>query len=413
MALFRGPASSRKPAAQPAAAEAPSRPPGSADPSSAPAAPSLKGLLGWLARRFEAGQPVVGIDLGATSVKAARVESFSDGVRLTGIAVEELPLEVTEGPAWEQAVQEALQRLRRRRFLNGRIVLGFYHIDSFIEPLRMPAMPAAELAQAVVWEAKERLALDPERSVIRFVVNGQLSGNGQSQQEVLIVAAPKSALLARWKLLSDQGLKVAAMEPVPLASFYSMERLNPWKPAEVVGLLEVGMRMSHLSFIRDHAVRFSRSFPVAGDSFTRCIADYCQIDYQPGEQMKRQYGISRMALEEDRQELGHSKEDRVRVSHALGLHLEKLVAEIEQSYRYFAFELGGSESPRMDRLLLTGGGSLLRNLGEFLSDRLSVPVGIPDPLEGFEVDPSIRNSLKAGWIQRLAVPIGLALRPME
>jgi ABC-type transport system substrate-binding protein len=67
--------------------------------------------------------------------------------------------------------------------------------------------------------------------------------------------------------------------------------------------------------------------------------------------MKRKFGISQMALEEDRQESGHAKEERVRVSHALGLYLDKLVAEIEQSYRYFASERGRTEAQKIDRLM--------------------------------------------------------------
>ena len=128
--------------------------------------------------------------------------------------------------------------------------------------------------------------------------------------------------------------------------------------------------------------------------------------------MKRQYGISKMALEEDRHETGHESDHRVKVSHALGLHLEQLVAEIEHSFRYFAFELGGTQAERMDRLLITGGGGLLKYLPEFLEGRLSLPVQMVDPLKGLEVVPAVQQQLESGWAQRLAVAIGLALRPV-
>ena len=120
-----------------------------------------------------------------------------------------------------------------------------------------------------------------------------------------------------------------------------------------------------------------------------------------------------MALEEDRQQAGHEADDRVRVSHALGLHLEQLVAEIEQSFRYFAYGMGGSEAQRVDRLLVTGGGGLLKYLAEFLNARLSIPVEVADPLRHLEVAPDVREQLVPGLAQRLSVPVGLALRRVK
>jgi Tfp pilus assembly PilM family ATPase len=136
------------------------------------------------------------------------------------------------------------------------------------------------------------------------------------------------------------------------------------------------------------------------------------VDYNEAERMKRQYGVSKMALEEDRHETGHTAEDRVRVAHALGLHLEQLVAELEASFRYFAFELGGTDAQRMDRLILTGGGGLLKSLPEFLTSRLSVPVSVADPLRSMRVDPVVGQLLQSGWNQRVAVALGLASRPI-
>lgn len=369
-------------------------------------------MFKFLPTRSVQSRAVIGVDLGASSVKVARMESIEGHPQLTGVAVEELPEGVSEGPDWDKAVRDILQRLKRTGLLNGPIVMGFHHIDSVVEPIRMPKMPMSELNQSVLWEAKERLSLSPERSVIRFLVSGEVSVDNQLQFEILVVAAPKDHILAQWRMLADIGLKVVAIEPVNLAGFYVLSKGELWKSSELVGILEIGMRASHLCFVRNKAVQFTRSFQVASDSFTRSIADYCEVDYSEGERLKRKFGISKMALEEDRQETGHAADERVRVSHALGLHMEKLVAEIEQSYRYFAFELGRTDAQRMDRLIVTGGGGLLKNLPDFLAERLSVPVSAADPMKVVKLDGSLLGQIQGGWNLRLAVALGLALRPM-
>ncbi len=364
-----------------------------------------------LLKRYSQERKIVGVDLGSGSVKLVQMRSEGGEIRMTGCSLEELPSGLTEGPDWEKAVQDVLQRAKKQGLLQGALVTGFYHFDAVVEVIRLSKMPRSELEQAVVWEVKERLGVDPQRTVIRFVVTGEVAVEGQPQMDILVVAAPKQALMDQWHLLSGLGFRVTAMEPANLAHFYALARANLWKSSEVVGVLEIGFKFSHLCFVRGDAVRFARSFPVAGESFTRAIADYCRITYEEAEKVKLLYGMSQMALEEDRLQTGHEAEDRVRASHALGLFMEKLVAEIEQSYRYFAFELGGTESQKMDRLLITGGGGLLKNLPEFLSIRLSVPVLLANPLRMSESDPAAVRSLpQPEWSHRLAVPLGLALR---
>lgn len=373
--------------------------------------------VGALVRRLAAGSSgrdeVSGVDIGHTAIKVVRLRPEHDTYRLAAAHIEELiagaPM---EDLAREVLVKEKLRGLKAKGLLNGPVVLSFHHRDSIVESVRLPKMPAEELQQAVTWEAQERLSLKPDRTIIRYIVNGEVTADGQQQLEILLLGVPREPLMAGWRALAEMGVKVAAVEPVSLAGFYPLTRLNLWKPNEVVGCLEIGARTSHLCFVHGNAVRFSRSFQVAGDSVTQAIADYCQKEFAEAERLKWEFGISKMALEEDRHEVGHEAEDRVRVSHALGLHLEQLVAEIEHSYRYFAFELGGSEAEKMDRLLLTGGGGLLKYLPEFLAGRLSIPVEVADPLQGIPLDREAGSSLQPGWSQRLTVAMGLAMRPV-
>lgn len=374
---------------------------------------SARGLALRVASRSGRQAGIVGVDVGHTAVKVVRLEPLDGSYRITAAQIRNLEIGVSEELAREALVKQHLQALKNDGFLSGPVVVNFHHQDSIVESIRLPKMPADELGQAVIWEAQERLSLKPDKSIIRYIVNGEATVEGRAQLEMLLIGAPKEPLMASWRSLAEMGVKVVAMEPSSLAAFYPLLRQNLWKPTEVVGHLEIGAKISHLSFIRDGAVRFNRSFPMGGDTVTQAIADYCQKEFAEAERLKREFGISKMALEEDRHEAGHEGEDRVKVSHALGLHLEQLVAEIEHSYRYFAFELGGTDAQHMDRLLITGGGGLLKYLPDFLNSRLSVPVEVVDPLRGLEMAPALKEELEPGSSQRLGAALGLALRSVN
>ena len=71
-------------------------------------------------------------------------------------------------------------------------------------------------------------------------------------------------------------------------------------------------------------------------------------------------------------------------------------------------------SPRMQTLLLAGGGSKLPGLPDFLARRFEIPVDVFDPFRQIEVDarkfdPDYMREI----VPEMAVAVGLALRGVE
>jgi type IV pilus assembly protein PilM len=356
---------------------------------------------------------IVGVDLGTSAIKIVRVEPSEGSPRVTAVVCEEYPQGV-EGQAQERLLQERLQELKREGVLTGRLILGVADPRTIVELVTVPKMPPADLQRAVAWEAKQRFAAETASSCVRHVVVGETrAGDQQAQYEILLVASAREELASQWRAFSERGFQVAAMEPAILAGVAACEAAGLWRPQEFVGLLDIGRRSSTLALVVRGGVRFVRSFTVAGDSITHSIMDYCQLDYATAETQKRALGLSPMALEEDRRVTGLETDLLVRVSHALGLYLERLAAEVEHSLRYVAYELGEVKDHRLDRLYLLGGGALLKNLGPFLSNRLNSPAQVADPFDHLAMSPAAQEVLRTHASgARLASALGLALHPV-
>lgn len=355
---------------------------------------------------------VVGLDLGASAIKVVRVEHTDGTSQIIGLACEEFPLSA-EGEGRLQFQQERLQALARQGLLTGHLVLGCADHSVAFELVTVPKMPAADLVRAIVWEARERFSADPTTYSIRHVVVGETVVEGQPQYEILIMAAPRQEVLASWRTFSEKGYHVLAIEPTILASAAACEAAGLWQPQEFVALLEIGRRNSTLALVLRGAVRYVRTFSVAGDSITNSIVDYCQLDFEAAEAQKREIGLSQMALEEDRRVTGLEAEPRVRVSHALGLYLERLSAEVEHSLRYFTYELGHARDLRLEHLYLLGGGALLKNLSPFLENRVQAHVEVADPFARCAISAEAQGSPARAQGARLAAALGLALRPLK
>ena len=394
----------------------PSAPPGASSPGEAADAGDRRRWVSRLLKSLRTlgrrqSTSVVGLDFGSSAIKLVRVDSTGGGPRVVDVACEEYPLRL-EGNAQEAFMQERLKGFKRQGLLDGRLVIGVPNHDLAVELATLPKMPAGDLNRAVIWEAKERITTDLSAHSVRHLVIGETSSNGQSQYEIMIVATQREGLVAQWRAFTSQGLRILAMEPAILALLGACETAGVWRRDEFVGLLELGRRHSTLAFLVNGMVRFVRSFPIAGDSITQSIVDYCQTDYETAETQKREIGLSQMALEEDRRVTGLEVEPRVRVSHALGLYLERLAAEIDHSLRYLTLELGQAKDRKLDSFYLLGGGALLKNLSAFLASRLNARVDVADPFRGCAIAPKAQQQLQTSpQGARLACALGLALHP--
>jgi Tfp pilus assembly PilM family ATPase len=87
--------------------------------------------------------------------------------------------------------------------------------------------------------------------------------------------------------------------------------------------------------------------------------------------------------------------------------IENLTMEIERSISFYSESIGLEE--KVGQIILSGGGALLRELADYLSERLKIKVVLGNPVINF----GLKNDLPEN-IQRDLAPyttsVGLALR---
>jgi type IV pilus assembly protein PilM len=106
------------------------------------------------------------------------------------------------------------------------------------------------------------------------------------------------------------------------------------------------------------------------------------------------------------------REDRsLRIYEAISTSLTKMVGEVKRCFDYYDTQFKGRS---VERILLSGGGSKLKNLDRFLADKLGVSVEFADPFRQIRV-PS--RGPAGGIIEAhsaaFGVCVGLALRKFE
>jgi len=345
----------------------------------------------------------VALDIGTTSVKIMRL-GIDDKRRFEVIDIDTEPYETSDGVNTLLAIKNALETLRIRNKTGSSCVSTLPGKDAEVYNMMFPPMSDEELESAIQFKIAQLkpFGLSREKLVCKFkkwTISGNIGTN--SQQRVVVVCVPKEALTRHITLLKDAGFNPLSVE-TPQASLVN---LSGWRASEEVQYEEdvelwvhVGSAESFLAIAKNKSLCFAKKIDLVSSMMTKNIAKRCRIPESEAEAIKKEHGFSFFSKDKDllspaehvaspnNQEKGAEE-----VYYALVSLLENLVVEIEHSFKHFSFQVAQSQITRFNKIVLSGGGANLKNLEEFLSVRLGVPVSRFDTFSAFKVSESVKK----------------------
>jgi len=186
------------------------------------------------------------------------------------------------------------------------------------------------------------------------------------------VAAGRDVLAQTLKTCGDAGLLCTRIDVAAAALARFGAHLSPRDPAEVWGVLDVGHAETRLVLCVDDVPVVVRRAGSGSNTWTERIAGSLQLSTKAAEVHKRKHGIALTGR-------GVRRGSRDAPDHDVGAillatvrsELKELASEVKRSYEYVL-----SCYPRrsVGDLILVGGGAVMRNLPEFLSAALGIPV---------------------------------------
>ncbi len=221
------------------------------------------------------------------------------------------------------------------------------------------------------------------------------------------MGAKKELLQERMDIIESAGLKTLIIDVDAFALENAYEISRDKERAETVMLLNLGATTSNINILENGISKVVRDIFIAGNSFTRAVQKNLQVDYSEAENLKRRYGLTISGGEEELESIAAKDETKVQVSTILMPLIRELVGEVRRSIDYYQAQTGGEKS--VDRIMLSGGSSRLKNLNGFLSDELGLPAEINNPFRGVDTT-RIRSTDWEEQAPVYAVAVGLATR---
>ncbi|MZH02218.1 MAG: hypothetical protein F3745_02095 [Nitrospinae bacterium] len=141
---------------------------------------------------------------------------------------------------------------------------------------------------------------------------------------------------------------------------------------------------------------YTRDIPVGGGYLTSMLMSKFQIPFKQTLDVKRGKFSSDIKEEE--------------VIEVISRAYKKVLEEVQKSFEYFST----ISDQKIERILLCGGGSMIRGLDDYFADYLKIPVEILDPMQGVKINPkNFDQSLIDEMSGLSTVALGLATRRFD
>lgn len=350
---------------------------------------------------FKKRQALLGVDIGTHAIKLVCLKKQKDQWSLVHWGVipfgEDIPFDTPLIDRKSQAVAALQAYLQTADLPTQKAVASVSGNSVIVRYVKMGKMPPKELAKTIRFEAEPYIPFNIEDVNLSFSVLGDTVEEGQTQMEIVLVAAKKDWVDVQVDILKEAGLQPVIMDVDAFALENAYENVFPSAQSDTVLFLNIGASFTNMSIVEKGISRVVRDVFIAGNTFTKAVQRQFQCDVKTAEQKKIAYGLAENPSDPEAQQ----------VSEALLPIARDLLTEVQRSIDFYV-----SQGPdrAVSKLFLCGGGANLKMLDQFLSGEIKIPAEIFNPLSLIQNAPAdLPDEQKAQWPQ-LAVAVGLATR---
>jgi type IV pilus assembly protein PilM len=349
-----------------------------------------------------AGRPVVGLDIGTSGVRAAELTWGKGAAKLERFGQVALPVgAVRNGEVVDtEAVTAAITQLwSQAKFSTKKVVVGVANQKVVVRQVELPWLPMEELRKSLAFQVQDFIPMPVEQAILDFHPLGEFTNDaGARQLRVLLVAAARDMVDSSLRAIDGAGLQPTMVDLTPFAVLRAlMGAEQGFTAVQAEALVDVGASVTNIIVHQGGVPRFVRILLMGGGDITEALAERLGVPSEQAESVKQSTGLSPL----------FAAADSSPASRALESSGSAFVEEVRSSLDYYLAQPG---AVRVDRVVLSGGGSLLGGLVDRLTTATRLPVELARPLSVLKLGKTGLTDEQLEYVEPMvAVPVGLAM----
>ena len=342
---------------------------------------------------------MVGVDIGSSSVKAVELQGRGNDLQLLSLGFEALESDsVVDGQIIElNAVSNAISNIfNEHKIKTTQVAAGVNGHSVIVKNIVLPQMSEGELQESFAWHAEEHIPFDISDVNLDYHV---MDRSGDAIH--VLMAACKRDKVANLK----QTIQLAGKQPtiidVDAFALQNCYELNyDPQPGQVVALLNIGASTTNINILNGVRSVFTRDATFGGNQYTSLLQKELGLTFDQAESVKRGMPLPEGAEVRD-------------VGPIMDTVSDILALEIQKTMDFYRATVEDGDSA-VQKILVSGGGSKLTGLADFLARRFEVSVEMFDPFRKIKVDargfdPDYMREI----VPEMAIAVGLALRGVD
>jgi type IV pilus assembly protein PilM len=339
---------------------------------------------------------VLGIDIGTSSIKIVQLRKEKER------AILETYGELAIGPytklkigqatkVSEGVIVEALKDILKEANAKAKTaVVSIPLASSFITVINLPFSIEDDISEVIKIEARRYIPIPLSEVALDWWVIPDIGNKEKKFVQILLAAIHRDTINIYKNIISKAGLNAKMYE----IECFSMIRSCLGRETSPVAVLDFGASTTKLAIVDYGIMKATHSISHGSQELTLALSRSLNIDFSRAEEMKREIGLS---------DLPEHKE----VVSTLEPVLEYIFAEANRFIKDFQKKSNRS----VGKLILSGGGSLLKGLIDFSVKKFTIEVELADPFAKVEYPVFLSNAVKRVGVN-FSIATGLALREL-
>jgi type IV pilus assembly protein PilM len=338
----------------------------------------------------------LGIDIGDSSLKMVELRKKNRKIYLSNYAFSENISEVNFTKIEDvDYLAKAILKVRNEAGITStKVTASLPTFAVFSSIINLSNVDKKNLTAAVNEEAKKVIPLPLEEMILDWKIipdeNGKTPNKGNMR--VFLTGSPKKLVRKYIDVFKTAKLNLVSLE----TETFSLVRSLIGNDKTTVMITEIGANSTDIFIVKESIPVLNRSLAVCSSTITKVLAEKLGMTFAQAEQFKFDLSVS----------LGPDSKDEL--PKLIRNVLEPIITEIQYMLDFFRSQNSGE----VEKIILSGGGSMLLNLADYFSQRLNVKVIVGDSWNRVNYAEALKPVLSEVGA-KLSVAIGLAMREIE
>jgi type IV pilus assembly protein PilM len=335
----------------------------------------------------------LGIDIGDSSLKMVELTKKGKKIVLSNYGLtDNIPnFRFSQSDNIDHLAKSIIRMKKELGIKTNKATVSLSSFSVFSSVINISNYDKKKLNERILDEAKKVVPLPLNEMVLDWKIIPNKEGESASNVKIFLTGSPKKLVKKYIDVFKETGMILSNLET---ETFSLIRSLLGEDPSSVM-MIQLGANSTNFSIVKDSIPFLNRSINISGKTITTQISEKMGIDVEQAEQFKFDLSVSDFSKDGE-------------IPRVIFDAIEPIIVEIKYMLDLFANSGGGS----IEKIILSGGGSLLFNLDNYLEDYVNIKTVIGDPW--FRVAyPRELGPILEQVGPKLGVAVGLALRGIE